>query len=116
MQLPEVLELDYKHIAHIFTPGQAAQQTAPIAQTVQPTSALKQEVAPEDETSADVLRGVLTEKGVTEEELRQVLRTRGREEADIPLDDYSPEFVFGYVIRYWEQITAIIEQNRAVQQ
>jgi len=55
---------------------------------------------------------VLKEKGVTEEELRQVLKSRGREEANVPLDDYTPEFVFGYVIRYWEQIMAIIEQNR----
>lgn len=71
-----------------------------------------QDVAPEDESSADILRGVLKEKGVTEDELRQVLKSRGREEANVPLDDFTPEFVFGYVIRYWEQIMAIIEQNR----
>ena len=115
VQLPEVLELDYKHIAHLFSPGQSApkqeaQPTAAPAPQARPTPT--QDVAPEDESVADILRGVLKEKGVTEEELRQVLKSRGREEANVPLDDYTPEFVFGYVIRYWEQIMAIIEQNR----
>jgi len=119
VQLPEVLPLDYKHIAHIFSPGQStpkqeAQPTAAPAPQAQPAPqpTPSQEIAPEDESVADILRGVLKEKGVTEDELRQVLRTRGREEANVPLDDYTPEFVFGYVIRYWEQIMAIIEQNR----
>ena len=52
---------------------------------------------------------------MTEEELRQVLKSRGREKANVSLDDFTPEFVFGYVIRYWEQIMAIIEQNRTAQ-
>ncbi|MBR2215178.1 MAG: ATP-binding protein [Selenomonadaceae bacterium] len=119
VQLPEVLELDYKHIAHLFSPEQSAtkqdaQHTDAPAPQTQPTTqpTLSQEVAPEDESAADILRGVLTEKGVTEAELRQVLKSRSREEANVPLDDFTPEFVFGYVIRYWEQITAIIEQNR----
>ncbi len=119
VQLPEVLELDYKHIAHIFSPGQSAPKQesqpkstpTPQAQpTTQPTPS--QEVAPEDESVADILRGLLDEKGVKEEELRQVLKARGRAEADIPFEDYSPDFFFGYVAKYWEQITAIIEQNR----
>lgn len=110
VQLPEVLELDYKHIAHLFSPGQSAPQAQP---TPQPTPV--QETAPEDESVADILRGLLNEKGVKEEELRQVLKSRGRAESDISFEDYSPEFFFGYVAKYWDQILSIIEQNRAAQ-
>ena len=110
VQLPEVLELDYKHIAHLFSPGQSAPQAQP---TPQPTPV--QETAPEDESVADILRGLLNEKGVKEEELRQVLKSRGRVESDISFEDYSPEFFFGYVAKYWDQILSIIEQNRAAQ-
>ena len=116
VQLPEVLELDYKHIAHIFMPGQTAPNPAPAAQPpVNPNPAPQpsaQETLPEDETSVDVLRGVLKEKGVTEEEIRQVVAARGKYPATTPIDEYTDEFIFGYVLRYWEQIMAIIEQNR----
>ena len=115
VQLPEVLELDYKHIAHLFSPMQSApkQEAQPkSAHTPQAQPTPSQEVAPEDESVADILRGLLDEKGVKEEELRQVLKARGRAEADIPFEEYSPDFFFGYVAKYWEQITAIIEQNR----
>ena len=119
VQLPEMLPLDYKHIAHIFSPGQtkvAPPSTAEPKTT--PNSALQppvQETAPEDESSADVLRGLLKEKGVTEAEIRQVVASRGKYPVTTPIDEYTDEFVFGYVIRYWEQIMAIIEQNRNAQ-
>lgn len=116
VQLPEVLELDYKHIAHIFSPGQPAPKPAPVAQPpANPNPApppTTQEVAPEDESSVDVLRGVLKEKGVTEEEIRQVVAARGKYPATTPIDEYTDEFIFGYVLRYWDQIMAIVEQNR----
>ena len=116
VQLPEVLELDYKHIAHIFTAEQTASKSTPAAQPqTNPNPAPQmpiQETAPEDESSADVLRGLLKEKGVTEEEIRQVVAARGKYPVTTPIDEYTDEFIFGYVIRYWEQIMAIIEQNR----
>ena len=116
VQLPEVLPLDYKHIAHIFSPGQTVPKPAPAAEPpTNPNPAPQppiQETSPEDESSADVLRGLLKEKGVTEEEIRQVVASRGKYPVTTPIDEYTDEFVFGYVIRYWEQIMAIIEQNR----
>lgn len=109
--LPEVLELDYKHIAHIFSMRQAAKsQAAPANQTVaQPTPTPQPPIEPEEESAADVLRGVLKEKGVTEEEIRQVIANRGKYSFERPIDDYPPELVFGYVIRYWDQIMDIIQ-------
>lgn len=104
--LPEVLDLDYKHIAHIFSRGQT-----PAATTVTQTAPQQQNL-PEEESAADVFRSILKEKGVTEEEVRQVVAARGKYSVETPIDDYPDEFLYGYVIRYWDQIFDIIQQNR----
>ena len=104
--LPEVLDLDYKHIAHIFSRGQT-----PAATTATQTAPQQQNL-PEEESAADVFRSILKEKGVTEEEVRQVVAARGKYSVETPIDDYPDEFLYGYVIRYWDQIFDIIQQNR----
>ena len=104
--LPEVLELDYKHIAHIFSRGQT-----PAATTATQTAPQQQNL-PEEESAVDVFRNILKEKGVTEEEVRQVVAARGKYTVETPIDDYPDEFLYGYVIRYWDQIFDIIQQNR----
>lgn len=104
--LPEVLDLDYKHIAHIFSRGQT-----PAATTATQT-AMQQQNLPEEESAVDVFRSILKEKGVTEEEVRQVVAARGKYSVETPIDDYPDEFLYGYVIRYWDQIFDIIQQNR----
>lgn len=112
VQLPEVLELDYRHIAHIFSAGQMP-DVASVAQTAaQETAALQPQVPLAEETSVDLFRGILKERGVTEEEIRQVVAARGKYTLETPIDDYPDEFLYGYVIRYWDQIFAIIQQNR----
>ena len=112
VQLSEVLELDYKHIAHIFSRGQTP-SAAPVTQTVtQEMPALQLQIPSENETSVDLFRGILKERGVTEEEIRQVVAARGKYPLETPIDDYPDEFLYGYVIRYWDQIFAIIQQNR----
>ena len=104
--LPEVLDLDYKHIAHIFSRGQT-----PAATTVTQTASQQQNL-PEEESVVDVFRSILKEKGVTEEEVRQVVAARGKYTLETPIDDYPDEFLYGYVIRYWDQIFDIIQQSR----
>ena len=104
--LPEVLELDYRHIAHIFSRGQT-----PAATTATQTAPQQQNL-PEEESAVDVFRSLLKEKGVTEEEVRQVVAARGKYSVETPIDDYPDEFLYGYVIRYWDQISDIIQQSR----
>jgi len=104
--LPEVLELDYRHIAHIFSRGQT-----PAATTATQTAPQQQNL-PEEESAVDVFRSILKEKGVTEEEVRQVVAARGKYSVETPIDDYPDEFLYGYVIRYWDQISDIIQQSR----
>lgn len=110
--LPEVLDLDYKHIAHIFSPGQTPVATTVTQTAMQETPAPQQQNLPEEESAVDVFRSILKEKGVTEEEVRQVVAARGKYSVETPIDDYPDEFLYGYVIRYWDQIFDIIQQNR----
>ena len=104
VHLPEVLELDYKHIAHIF------------AEQPKQSSAAKSDVADKTEpTAAEALREVLEKYGVSEEEVRQVVAARGKYPVTTGIDNYPDEFVFGYVIKYWDQIMKLIEQSRKAQ-
>ena len=97
VHLPEVLELNYKHIAHIFTeqPGQS--------------SATETKAEP---TAAEALREVLEKAGVTETEIQQVVAARGKYPVTTTIDEYPDEFIFGYVIKYWNQIMELITKNR----
>ena len=110
--LPEVLELDYRHIAHIFSSEEIPAST-PVTQTAaQGTPAPQSQNLPEDKSAVDVFRSILQKKGVTEEEVRQVVAARGKYTLETPIDDYPEEFLYGYVIRYWDQIFDIIQQSR----
>ena len=97
VHLPEVLELDYKHIAHIFAEQQDAK------------SAVETKAEP---TAAEALREVLEKAGVTEAEIQQVVAARGKYPVTTTIDEYPDEFVFGYVIKYWNQIMELITKNR----
>ena len=110
--LPEVLELDYRHIAHIFSAGQTPDAASVTQTPAQETVAPQQQNLPEDESAVDVFCSILQKKGVTEEEVRQVVAARGKYTLETPIDDYPDEFLYGYVIRYWDQIFDIIQQNR----
>ena len=110
--LPEVLDLDYKHIAHIFSWGQTPAATIVTQTAMQETPASQQQNLPEEESAVDVFHSILKEKGVTEEEVRQVVAARGKYSVETLIDAYPDEFLYGYVIRYWDQIFDIIQQNR----
>ena len=110
--LPEVLELDYRHIAHIFSSEEIPASTPVTQMAAQGTPAPQSENLPEDKSAVDVFRSILQKKGVTEEEVRQVVAARGKYTLETPIDDYPEEFLDGYIIRYWDQIFDIIQQNR----
>lgn len=110
--LPEVLELDYRHIAHIFS-SEEIPASAPVTQTAaEGVSEPLPKDRTEDESAVDIFRSILQKKDVTEEEVRQVVAARGKYALETPIDDYPEEFLYGYVIRYWDQIFDIIQQNR----
>lgn len=91
--LPEVLDLDYENIAHIFEKGEAKPATPKEA----PLSQLRKQMAKEE---------------ITDEELRKVIAAKTRYEVSTPLEEYPDSFITGWVQKYWTQIVDVIKASR----
>jgi len=96
-ELPDVLDLDYKGIAHLFEP----KATAPAADTV-------------SKGTLDKLSAMMAEANVTEEDIQKVVAAKGHYGADTPISGYSEKFVSGWLIKYWPQIVNLINADRTV--
>ena len=86
--LPDVMDLDYKGIAHIF------------------------EVPQKQGTAQGKLRSLMEKDEVTEEELRSVVAARGHYPIDTPVAAYPDSFVTGWLLKYWDQILDVIRTSR----
>lgn len=91
--LPEVLDLDYENIAHIFEKGEAK----PAIPKEAPLSQLRKQMAKEE---------------ITDEELRKVIAAKTRYEVSTPLEEYPDSFITGWVQKYWTQIVDVIKASR----
>lgn len=101
VSLPEIVDLDYKNIAHIFE-TKASEPAAPAA-----------EAAP-TEKPIDTLRRMMAEANVTDAELQKVVAYKGHYDKDVPIDSYHEKFISGWVIKYWPQILNLINADRTV--
>jgi len=91
--LPEVLDLDYENIAHIFEKGEAKPATP-------------------KETPLSQLRKQMVKEEITDEELRKVIAAKTRYEVSTPLEEYPDSFITGWVQKYWTQIVDVIKASR----
>lgn len=91
--LPEVLDLDYENIAHIFEKGEAK----PVTPKETPLSQLRKQMEKEE---------------ITDEELRKVIAAKTRYEVSTPLEEYPDSFITGWVQKYWTQIVDVIKASR----
>ena len=91
--LPEVLDLDYENIAHIFEKGEAK----PVTPKETPLSQLRKQMVKEE---------------ITDEELRKVIAAKTRYEVSTPLEEYPDSFITGWVQKYWTQIVDVIKASR----
>ena len=88
--LPDEMELDFKHIAHLFGEIAPAQNDTPLTQ----------------------LRALMEKSGVSEAELQKVVADKDKYPIDTPVSDYDSKFITGWVIKYWDQIMPLITANR----
>ncbi len=88
--LPEELDLDFEGIAHIFSKADP-EAPAPIP--------------------ADQLRDLMTESGVSEEQLRKVVAAKGHYPEETPVSAYSEKFVNDWCIKHWSQIVKMIQAD-----
>lgn len=91
--LPDVLDLDFAQLAHVFGKGTGPKAESPI-QTV---------------------RRLMADADITEEELRKVVAAKSRYDAAVSLDEYPDNFLTGWVLKYWDQIINIIAASRVAE-
>ena len=91
--LPDVLDLDFAQLAHVFGKGSG----------------------PKAETPIQTVRRLMAEADITEEELRKVVTAKSRYDASVSLDEYPDNFLTGWVLKYWDQIINIIAASRVAE-
>lgn len=132
--LPDEFPLDYGQIAHIFNaqaqpqpvvPPQTTMQTAPvqeqpvsqpIVQPQPPQEPVEQPVT-NNATSLDPsipqsLRDLMSQNGVSEEEIQVVVSQKGYYPMGTPIANYDPGFVNGVLVGAWEQVFGMVQDFR----
>ena len=94
--LPDEMELDYSHIAHLFA-GQVPAPAQP-AQTQQPDYLAE-------------LAARMERDGITEEQLRQVVAQKGHYPEEAVPAQYHPDFFRQWVFPHWDKIVEMIRSN-----
>lgn len=105
--LPDEMNMDFAGIAHLFS---KAEKSLP---TTEPLST----PLPESQTTSPLeqLRSLMAEDYVTEAELQKVVAAKGKYAADVPIGDYPEKFITGWVIKYWQQIVNMVNDDRAAE-
>jgi hypothetical protein len=128
--LPEKLPFDFSHIAHCFNmaPSTVATPnvTVPPVVTPPPTLPKKEEnpqmagsSSPEtiqtSHSDADgippALRQLMDQNGVTDEQIRKVVASRGYYPESTPIKNYDSDFVTGVLVGAWPQVYNMIKEN-----
>lgn len=131
--LPEEIPMDYEAIRHIFADVPAAAQantplmetpaSAPAAPPAEkqavpepapiPTPAPASPVPPEPAAPTvgipKALADLMTASGITEEQIRKAVASKGYFPEDMPIKDYPPDFISGVLVGAWEQVKSMIE-------
>lgn len=97
--MPDVIDLDYKNIAFAFEQGK------------KPAALVPPSADPEDSVH-DRFREVMAESGVTEDEVRMVVASKGHYAESVPVSEYPEKFISGWLIKYWPQIVEIIDAGK----
>lgn len=114
-KLPEMLDLDYRKIAHIYERKPAAAAPAPAAADTndneQPASTPEEDFP---ESPLQLLHQMMEADGVTEADIQKVVSSKGHYAADAPIASYHEKFISGWVIKYWPQILNLINADKTV--
>ena len=95
VKLPDIIDLDYSNIAFAFEPEKKKPAASP----------------EKDAYAYEKLREMMGEAGVTEEDVRKVVVSKGHFNENVPVSEYGDKFITGWIIRYWPQIIEIISNG-----
>ncbi len=96
--LPSEMELDFKNLAHVFETTAAATAKSTPAQQPTPTA----------ERPIDKLRALMERDKISEKDIQAVAASRHQMPPDKPIDEYTDQFINGWVLKYWDQIKQTI--------
>lgn len=113
--LPEEIPMDYAAIQHILAdvsaPAQITEQAAP-EPAPNPISSAPAAVVPPEPAVTDGIPKALTDlmmaSGITEEQIRKAVASKGYFPEDMPVKDYPPDFISGVLVGAWDQVRAMI--------
>lgn len=102
--LKDEIDLDFKNIAHLFVGTEEA--GAPVEKET------SSQETPKERVTITHLKEMITQAGVSEDDLKKVVASRGhyKEEADI--NDYSDDFITRWIIPNWKKIVEMISNNK----
>lgn len=86
--LPDVVDLDFKNIAHLFNDFTPTPTEKPI----------------------DKLKALMVENEITEEQIQVVVSEKGHFSIDTPIEEYGDKFINGWLLKYWPQIIKMINK------
>jgi len=98
--LAEELELDFKSIAHLFEG---------LDELKKDNEALKEE---KESVTLKRLNQMLNDADLKEVELQKVVADKGHYEIDVPIKNYSDEFITRWIIPNWERIIETIKKMK----
>lgn len=132
--LPPKIPLDYAQIAHVIEHTPAIQEPAvntaqvsaqpPQTQTQQtqqpPTSNVQADLSDFEEVSAvnipdnipKPLQDLMRTNNVSEEDIRFAVASKGYFPERMPIANYPPDFINGVLVGAWEQVYAMIKENK----
>lgn len=121
--LPDECDFDYSVISHFIPSKQSnAVETAPA--NAAPTAAEAEERRAELKAKIDAfvdddldgipkeLNDLMRASGISAYEIQQLVAREGHYPADTPIKNYAPDFVAGWLIAYWTDISKIIIDSR----
>ena len=118
--LPEEVEFDYGVVApHIYIGGGTVSTPAPSPAPAPPEPAPAP--APEKEQPASTnpnpnlpkaLSDLMAQNQVEEQEIRLAVSQKGYYPEDTPIENYDPDFINGVLVGAWNQVFAMIMNNR----
>ena len=98
--LKDELPLSFSSIASIFPKDEVADEK-PAAEAIEP--------ALEEETPT--LRDLMKSDNIQESQLQAIVARKGKYPIDTPIEQYSADFVNGWIIPNWKKITGIIAKE-----
>ncbi len=130
--LPEILDFDFRAIAHCFPSGAAiAEQPAPRQQSASGDSNAHKATVTSPQTGVNSglsegsvpqppaelpqsLRDLMIAHNVTDDMIRSVVSERGYFPYSTPIINYGPEFINGALIAGWTQLLPLLEKARDI--